>query len=100
MNINFEYQNVSASNRLEVLAAQKISKLEDKYDFILTSEVYFKNENTTSNTSGKICSVRINTPGSTLFAKTSSGSFEASIASTMEDLRRQLQKRKGKMLTH
>ena len=39
MNINFEYHNVSASNRLEILAADKLSKLEDKYDFIVSSDV-------------------------------------------------------------
>jgi putative sigma-54 modulation protein len=100
MNVNFEYHNVKASNRLEVLAAQKLSKLEDKFDFIISSDVYFKKENRSGDSSGKICSVRINTPGPTLFAETSSTAFEVSIASTMDDLQRQLQKRKDKMQSH
>ncbi len=100
MNINFEYHNVSASNRLEILAADKLAKLEDKYDFIVSSDVYFKRENTSSDTSGKICKVRINTPGPILFAESSSNGFEISIASVMDNLKRQLQKRKDRMQTH
>lgn len=100
MNINFEYHGVSASNRLEILAASKLSKLEDKYDFIVNVDVYFKKENTSTVETGKICSVRINTPGPTLFAEASKAEFEQSIGAVMEDLRRQLQKRKDKMKAH
>jgi putative sigma-54 modulation protein len=100
MNINFEYHNVAASNRLEILAARKLSKLADKYDFIVSSDVYLKSENTTDDKSGKICSIRLNTPGPTIFAETSSGAFEASIAAVVSDLDKQLQKKKGKMQSH
>ncbi|RMA64278.1 ribosome hibernation-promoting factor, HPF/YfiA family [Ulvibacter antarcticus] len=97
MNVNFEYHNVSASNRLEILAAEKLSKLEEKFDFMVSSDVYFKKENRSGENTGKICSVRVNTPGPTLFAESSSTAFEVSIASVMSDLQRQLQKRKDKM---
>lgn len=100
MNINFEYHNVSASNRLEILAADKLSKLEDKYDFIVSSDVYFISENSSNDSSGKVCKARVNTPGPVLFAEASTSSFEASIADVMENLKRQLQKRKDKMQTH
>lgn len=99
MNINFEYHNVSASDRLEILAGKKLAKLEDKYDFIISSDVYFKKENMSDDT-GKKCSVRINTPGPTLFAESSSSGFEVAIANVMENLQRQLQKRKDKMQAH
>lgn len=100
MNINFEYHNVKASNRLEILAAEKLSKLEDKYDFMVSSDVYFKKENTSGGASGSICSIRINTPGPTLFSESSLASFEASIAEATSSLKRQLQKRKDKMQAH
>ena len=45
MNVNFEYHDVSASDRLEILAGQKLLKLEQKYDFIVSADVYFKKEN-------------------------------------------------------
>jgi putative sigma-54 modulation protein len=97
MNVNFEYHNVSASDRLEILAAQKLSKLEQKYDFIISTDVYFTKENKSGSDDGKFCKVRINTPGPTLFAEASSREFEASIAAVMDNLKTQLQKRKEKM---
>ncbi|MAP81164.1 MAG: ribosomal subunit interface protein [Aequorivita sp.] len=97
MNINFEYHEVSASNRLEVFVAEKLNKLEAKYDSIIASDVYFKKENTTNPEIGKICSVRLSIPGSTIFAESSSASFEASVAKVMTELRSQLQKRKEKL---
>ena len=100
MNVNFEYHNVSASDRLEILAGQKLSKLEQKYDFIISSDVYFKKENKSGNDDGKICKVKLNTPGPILFAEAATREFEASIASVMDNLKKQLQKRKDKMQTH
>ncbi len=97
MNINFEYHNVKASNRLEILAAEKLSKLEEKYDFIVSTDVYMKKEKTSNDNSGNICKIRIGTPGPTLFAESSLGGFEASIAAATDNLKRQLQKRKDKM---
>lgn len=100
MNINFEYDDVKASNRLEIMAAQKLEKLLDKFDFVVRADVFFKTENTSSSDTGMICNIRLSAPGPRLFAESSTASFEASIAETIKDLDRQLQKRKGKMKTH
>lgn len=100
MNINFEYKDVSASKRLESMITEKLNKLEDKYDFMVNSDVYFKKENTSSPETGMICEVRINIPGTTLFAGSNAASFEASIAKAASDVRTQLQKKKEKMQTH
>ncbi len=100
MNINFEYDGVKASNRLEIMAAKKIEKLFDKYDFIVRADIFFKTENTSSPDTGMICSIRLSAPGPRLFAVASLGAFEASIAKSVEDLQRQLQKRKAKMRSH
>ena len=100
MNINFEYDDVKASNRLEIMAAQKLEKLLVKYDFIVRSDVFFKKENTSSPDSGMVCNIRLSAPGPRLFAQSSSGSFEASIASSIEDLQRQLERKKGKMQSY
>lgn len=100
MNINFEYDDVKASNRLEIMAAQKLEKLLDKFDFIVRADVFFKTENTSSPETGKICNIRLSAPGPRIFADASTGSFEASISKSVEELHRQLQKRKDKMQTH
>jgi putative sigma-54 modulation protein len=100
MNINFEYHEVAASPRLEGLVTEKLNKLESKYDSIVSADVYFKKENTTNPEIGKICSIRLGMPGPTIFAETSTGSFEASIAKVITELRSQLQKRKEKLKSH
>ncbi len=97
MNINFEYDDVKASNRLEIMAASRLEKLLDKFDFIVRADVFFKTENTSSPDTGMICNIRLSAPGPRLFAEASHSSFEASIAESVSDLERQLEKRKAKM---
>ena len=97
MDINFEYDNVAASERLEEMVAEKIGKLVDKYDFIVRADVFFKTENTSDPEKGKICNIRLSVPGPWLFAEASHKSYEASIAESISDLERQLRKRKEKM---
>jgi putative sigma-54 modulation protein len=97
MDINFEYDSVKASERLEIMAAEKLTKLQDKYDFIIRADVFFKKENTSSPDSGMICNMRLSIPGPRLFAEASHGNFEASIAESISDLERQLRKRKEKL---
>ncbi|WP_396637758.1 ribosome hibernation-promoting factor, HPF/YfiA family [Maribacter sp. R77961] len=100
MNINFEYDDVKASNRLEIMAASKLEKLLDKFDFIVRADVFFKKENTSSPDTGMICNIRLSAPGPRLFAEASHASFEASISESVSDLERQLEKRKAKMKSH
>lgn len=100
MNIHFEYHEVSASPRLEGFLAERLEKLETKYDFITSADVFFKKENSSNPEAGKICSVRLNTPGPIIFAESSTATFEASIAKVISELRTQLQKRKDKMKSH
>lgn len=100
MNINFEYKDVSASKRLEALAEEKLNKLEDKYDFIVNADVYFKKENTSTPDTGMICEIRINVPKTTIFSSSNNGSFEVSISKAANEVKTQLQRRKDKMQTH
>ncbi len=100
MNINFEYDDVKASERLEIFAAKKVDKLMDKYNFIVRADVSFKTENTSSPDTGMICAIRLSAPGPQLFAQASHSSFEASIAEATDDLERQLRRRKEKMQSH
>ncbi|MDG3582017.1 MULTISPECIES: ribosome hibernation-promoting factor, HPF/YfiA family [Galbibacter] len=97
MQINFEYDNVAASSRLEELTRKRVNKLVDKYDFIVRADVFFKTENTSSKNTGKICKIRVSVPGPRLFAEASHEKFEMSIAEATEDLDKQLKKRKEKM---
>lgn len=100
MNINFEYHDVAASQRLEGLVTERLNKLENKYDFIINADVYFKKQNSSNPEKGKICSVRLGTPGPTLFAEVSSASFEAAVAKVATELQSQLQTQKDKLKQH
>lgn len=100
MNINFEYKDVSASTRLEALATEKLEKLENKYDFIVAADVYFKSEKTRGEDTGKVVEIRLNVPGTTLFSSTNNTSFEASIAKAVSEVQVQVKKRKDKMQSH
>jgi len=93
----FEYHDVAASKRLENLAKDKLDKLGEKYDMVIRADVFFKEENTTSNETGKICNIRLSLPGPRLFAEAIHDNFASSIAEAVNDLERQFRKRKEKM---
>ena len=92
MDINFEYDGVSASDRLEIMAAKKLDKLGNKYEFVIRADVFFKTENTSSPNTGLICNIKASIPGPVLFAESSNASFEASISESVADIERQLKK--------
>ncbi|RZT00057.1 ribosome hibernation-promoting factor, HPF/YfiA family [Aquimarina brevivitae] len=96
----FEYVNVSASDRLEELANEKLNKLEDKYDFVHRADIFLKKKNTTSDENGHHCGIRLSAPGPRLYAESDEASFAEAIAETIKDLEDQLRKRKEKMKSY
>lgn len=100
MNITFQYDGVAASERLEDLITKKLNKTASKYDFIVQARVFLRTQNTSSPLNGKICKIQLSVPGPQLFAETNSKSFENSIQETINDLERQLSKKKEKMKAH
>lgn len=100
MDINFEYDKVKASEALEEFTTEKIQKLFNKYEFIVRADVFFKLENTNDDKSGKIAGIRLSAPGSRLFAEESKETLHKSVSEVVNQLERQLAKRKGKMNTH
>ncbi len=97
MQIIYEYHDVAQSDRLEQLAKEKLESLENKFDMVIRADVFFKEENTSSDETGKICNIRLSLPGPRLFAEASHENFASSIAESVNDLERQLRKRKEKM---
>ena len=100
MNINFEYHNVNASKRLEEFAKEKLESLYTKFQIIIRADVFFKTENTSSDETGMICNIRLSVPGPRLFAEASNSNFNTSITESINDLEKQLTKKKGKMANH
>lgn len=97
MQVIFEYDEVTASQPLEDMAKEKLEQLGVKFDMVIRADVFFKLENTTSDETGKICNIRLSLPGPRLFAEASHDNFEDSISESINDLERQLRKRKEKM---
>ena len=100
MEINFEYPNVSASDRLEAYAIEKLKNLDVKYNFLINADVYFKKENTTSDKTGAICGIRIHGNGVTFFAEVSKDNFENAVLEVIKELEPQLKKKKSKLASH
>lgn len=100
MTINYEYHDVSASESLETYTEEKLKTLFEHYEFVIRADVFFKTENTTSDETGMICSIRLSAPGPRLFAEASHDNFREAVSETVDELKRQLRKRKEKMKSY
>lgn len=97
MDIRIQSIHFDADQKLEEFANRKVSKLETFYNRIVNAEVFLKLENDGSSIKDKIAEVRLNVPGSTLFATEKSKTFEESIDLATESLRRQVRRYKDKI---
>ncbi|RKS53093.1 putative sigma-54 modulation protein [Gillisia mitskevichiae] len=95
----FQFVQLSKSERLEELTQKKLDKLENKYDWIIRADVFFKKQDG-MDPKGFICNIKLSVPGPQVFAESNETSFEAAMAETVSDLDRQLSKRKAQMNTH
>lgn len=84
-----------ADTKLLDFIQKKADKLETFYDKIIDGEVNMHLENN-DNRENKVFEIKLNVPGTSLFAKEQSKSFEAAADEAMEALRRQLKRHKEK----
>jgi putative sigma-54 modulation protein len=77
---------------------KKADKLETFYDKIIDGEVNMHLENSETK-ENKVVEIKLNVPGTSLFAKEQSRSFEAAADEAMEALRRQLKRHKEKEIS-
>ena len=98
--IIFEYHDVTKSETLETFTKEKLDMLFTRFDFVIRADVFFKTENTTSDETGMICGIRLSAPGPRLFAESSHDTFHVAVSETVNELKRQLKKRKEKMKTY
>jgi putative sigma-54 modulation protein len=76
------------------------SKLETFYDRITGGEVFLRLEKGDHSRDNKVVEIKLSIPGTTLFAKEQSKSFEAATDEAIESLRVQLNKHKEKLKSH
>lgn len=95
MNISIKSIHFTADKKLEDLIESKIKKLSQFHDSIITANVYLRLEKN-QELENKITEIKLDIPGTELFAKKQSDSFEKATDSTVEALRIQLKKFKEK----
>ncbi|MBU3822389.1 ribosome-associated translation inhibitor RaiA [Flavobacteriaceae bacterium XHP0103] len=93
MTVNFQYVNVDVSETLSAFAEEKLRKLFDRYEFLISATVHFKQEEH-QHDSGKICSMELSLPGPRIYAISNENNYEVAVRETISDLERQLKKRK------
>lgn len=96
MNITIETVHFDAAERLEEFIYQKVGKLDQFSDSIISAEVTLRVEKAGTD-ENKIAEIELDIPGSNLFAKKQNKSFEEAVDQTCEALRKQLIKRKEKL---
>ncbi|WP_273276231.1 HPF/RaiA family ribosome-associated protein [Maribacter polysiphoniae] len=99
MKIIYEYDNITASNRLETIVEKELNNLLVKYQFVIRGDVFFKKENFQGD-KDKGCGIRLSVPGPRIYASSTEDSFEAAIKKSIRELENQLEGRKDKMSTY
>ncbi len=95
MNIKINSLRFSPTRKLETFVEGKIRKLSLYYDEIIEAEVYLKLEKA-QNLENKVTEIRLEIPGSELFAKKQSKSFEESTDNAIDAIKRQITRYKKK----
>lgn len=62
MTVNFQYVDVDVSETLSAFTEEKLEKLFNKYEFLISAMVYFKQDEN-SHDAGKICNIELSLPG-------------------------------------
>ena len=95
MNIRIKAVKFDADSKLEDFIQKKVSKLGKFFDDIITAEVFLKLENT-ADLENKVVEVKLDIPGSDLFARKQTKSFEESTDEVVDALKQQILKHKEK----
>lgn len=95
MKLQMHSIHFDADQKLLDYIQKKADKLETYYERVVDGEVFLKLNNTGNE--NKTVEIKLNVPGSQIFAKEKSSSFEKATDMAMEGLRRQIKKYKEKL---
>jgi len=98
MNVKVQSVHFNADKKLVSFISNRVDKLNQFHDKITSSEVILRLDHSDSK-ENKIAEIKLNIPGKELFAKRQCKSFEEAVDSTVDALRQQISKHKGKVLT-
>ncbi|MGL4364286.1 MAG: ribosome hibernation-promoting factor, HPF/YfiA family [Bacteroidales bacterium] len=96
MNIQIQSLKFNADQKLLAFIEEKTRKLDRFYDAIVGAEVVLSIENT-SDEKNKMAKIRLEVPGSDLFAENKCKKFESAVDQCIDTLKKQIEKHKEKM---
>jgi len=99
MTVNFQYVNTDVSPTLSSFTEEKLQKLSEKFEFLISAQVYIKHDDK-DHEAGKICNMELSLPGPRIYATSNERTYEQAVNETISDLKRQLKKRKEVFKTH
>ena len=97
MNVTINSVHFKAEQKLEDFITKKVEKVCEKYAEVINAEVNLKLDNTDT-PENKIADIRIVLKGDDLFASKQSKTFEESVDTAVDALKKQLEKYKGKFV--
>jgi len=96
MKVNITSLRFKTDKKLEDYIQEKVEKLSGLYDGLIASEVTLRVEKNDKELN-KVAEIRLKIPGTDLFAKKQSNTFEQATDVAVEALRKQLVKHKEKI---
>ena len=97
MNVTINSVHFKADQKLEDFITKKVEKVCEKYAEVINAEVNLKLDNNDT-PENKIADIRIVLKGEDLFASKQSKTFEESVDTAVDALKKQLEKYKGKFV--
>ena len=99
MKLQMNAVHFNADEKLINFVEKKTEKLQKLYSKIIDAEIFLRLDKKESR-DNKIIEIKLNIPGTQLFAKDQADTFEAATEEAVEALRRQLKKFKEKQYSH
>lgn len=98
MNVKLQSVHFDADKKLIAFVNERIDKLNTMHDKITSSEVILRLENSDAK-DNKVAEIKLNIPGKELFAKRQCRTFEEAVDLSVDALKNQIAKHKGKITT-
>ncbi|HSH65126.1 MAG TPA: ribosome-associated translation inhibitor RaiA [Bacteroidia bacterium] len=96
MTVKIQSVHFDADKKLLEFVQEKVDKLTQFYDGIINSDVTLRLDKS-SDTENKVAEIKVHIAGSDLFAKKQCKSFEEAVDTSLNALKIQVKKRKGKI---
>lgn len=97
MNVNVQSIHFDADTKLVVFIKEKLGKLTQFHDSIISADVFLRVEHDGENRENKFVDIRLAVPGREHFAKRQGKTFEEATTSTVEALRSQVERTKERL---